>query len=58
MICGTLGFETKKTFKNSVAYLQNWIQVLKNDKKMIVLAATAAEKAAKFILNEKEYEKA
>lgn len=58
MICGTLGFETKKTFKNSIAYLQNWIQVLKNDKKMIVLAATAAEKAAKFILNEKEYEKA
>ena len=51
MICGRLGFETKKTFKNSVAYLQNWIQVLKNDTKMIVLAASGAEKAAKYILN-------
>lgn len=54
MICGILGFETKKTFKNSIAYLQNWIQVLKNDKKMIVLAASAAEKATNFILNRNE----
>lgn len=53
MLCGKMGFETEKTFKNSVAYLQSWIQKLKNDNKMIVLAATAAEKAVKYILNEK-----
>lgn len=50
MLCAIGGVETEKTFKNSVAYLQSWIKHLKNDTKMIVWAASRAEKAASFIL--------
>ena len=55
--CGLLnllGIETKSTFKNSVAYIQSWIRKLKNDNKLIVSASSKAEKAVKFILNEKD----
>ena len=44
------GLETKDSFRNSAAYLQNWLQVLKNDKRFIVSAAGKAEKAVNFIL--------
>lgn len=46
-----IGIETAKTFKNSVAYIQNWLRVLKNDNKFIVSASSKAEKAVKYILN-------
>lgn len=45
-----IGVETERTFKNSVAYIQNWLQVLKNDNKFIVSASGKAEKAMKYIL--------
>ena len=47
-----LGLENKKTFRNNAAYIQNWMQVLKNDPRFIVSAAGKAEKAVKFIMNE------
>lgn len=47
-----LGIETPQTFKNSTAYIQNWLQVLKNDNKFIVSASSRAEKAVNFILGE------
>jgi len=50
MLATNIGILTDKCFNNSVAYLQSWIRVLKNDKKMIVTAAGCAEKAAKYIL--------
>lgn len=37
-------------FENSIAYLQSWIQKLKDDKTMIIYASTKAFKAASFIL--------
>lgn len=46
-----LGIETPDTFINSAAYIQNWISVLKNDKRFIVSASGKAEKAARYILN-------
>lgn len=46
------GIEIPETFKNSTAYLQNWLSVLRNDNKFIVSAAGKAEKAAKYILGE------
>lgn len=52
MLCSVAGVDTAKAFRNSVAYIQNWIAALKNDNKMIVWAAGRAEKAAKYILNE------
>lgn len=48
-----LGIETKKTFRNSTAYIQSWLQVLKNDNKFVVSAGGKAEKAVDFILGEK-----
>lgn len=48
-----LDIETNKTFDNSVAYIQSWIQQLKNDKKFIVSASSKAEKAVDFILYDK-----
>ena len=52
MLCNRVGIEVEKAFRNSVAYIKGWLKALKNDTKMIVWAATRAEKAAKFILNE------
>lgn len=51
-IMNLLGIETKKTFRNSAAYIQNWLQVLKNDSKFIVSAAGKAEKAVNYIMGE------
>lgn len=49
-----LGIETKGTFKNNTAYIQNWLQVLKNDNRFIVSASSKAEKAVKYILGDVE----
>lgn len=45
-----IGIETPKTFKNSAAYIQSWLKVLRNDNKFIVSASGKAEKAMKYIL--------
>lgn len=52
MLLHKVRISTEKAFRNSVAYLQSWISVLKNDPKMIVYASAKAEQAAKYILNE------
>lgn len=52
MILNRLGIETDRTFSNSTAYIQNWLQVLKNDNKFIVSASSKSEKAVKYIFNE------
>jgi len=44
------GLETVSSFRNSAAYIQNWLTVLKNDKRFIVSAAGKAEKAVNLIL--------
>ena len=44
------GLETKESFRNSTAYVQNWLSVLKNDKRFIVSAAGKADKAVSYIL--------
>lgn len=46
-----LGIETEKAMKNSAAYIQSWLRALKNDNKMIIAAASKAEKAVKYIMN-------
>ena len=50
-LCQAVGIDCEKAFKNTVAYLQGWLKVLKNDKKLIVQAAAKAEAAAKYILS-------
>ena len=46
------GLETVSSFLNNTAYVQNWLQVLKNDKRFIVSASGKAEKAVALILGE------
>lgn len=48
-ILNRLGIETEKSFRNSAAYVQSWLQVLKNDNKFIVSASSKAEKAVEYI---------
>lgn len=55
-IMNRLGLETVHSFRNSTAYIQNWIQALKNDTKMIVSAGSKAEKAVKYIFGETDPE--
>ncbi len=45
------GLETPSSFRNNAAYIQNWLGVLKGDKRFIVSAAGKAEKAVNLILN-------
>ena len=44
-----LGISTDRSSLNSTGYCQNWAKTLNNDKKMIVFAASQAEKAVRFI---------
>ena len=44
------GLETANSFRNSAAYVQNWLKVLQDDKRFIVSAAGKAEKAVSLIL--------
>ena len=44
------GLETANSFRNNTAYVQNWLTVLKNDKRFIVSASGKAEKAVNLIL--------
>ena len=49
-LCNMTGVESRKSFRNSAAYVQSWLQALRNDKKMIVQASGQAAKAVDFIL--------
>lgn len=48
-----LGIETTESFRNSAAYIENWLENLREDSKAIVFAASRAEKAVKMIFNDK-----
>ena len=50
-LCATLGLDTAASMTNSAAYIANWLKALRNDKRMIVWAASRAEKAVRMILN-------
>ena len=52
MLCHRTGISSERAFRNSVGYIQSWLEALKNDSRMIVWAASRAERAAKYILNE------
>ena len=45
------GLETSSSFRNNAAYIQSWLQALRNDKRLIVSASGKAEKAVDLILN-------
>jgi antirestriction protein ArdC len=45
-----VGLETSNSIRNSAAYIQNWLKVLRDDKRFIVSASGRAEKAVNLIL--------
>ncbi|MFZ3333548.1 MAG: zincin-like metallopeptidase domain-containing protein [Candidatus Acidiferrales bacterium] len=49
MLCGVAGIESR-TLGNSAAYLRTWINKLKSDSRLIVSAASQAQKAADYVL--------
>lgn len=53
MLCTMAGLDSDKAFNNSVAYLQGWAKKFHDDNKMIVWAASRAEKAARYIMGER-----
>jgi antirestriction protein ArdC len=48
-LCGQAEI-AERTIDNSAAYLNGWLEQLRNDKTLIVHAAAQAQKAADFIL--------
>lgn len=54
-LCGEAGIENR-TIDNSAAYIQGWLSKLKNDKRLLVFAAGAAQKACDFILDRRKME--
>jgi antirestriction protein ArdC len=51
MLCGVAGIE-QNTLANSAAYLKSWIARLKSDSRLVISAASAAQKAADYIRGE------
>ena len=47
-LCAESGIDN--TVKNSTAYIQHWLKVLKNDRQMILTASSLAQKASDYIL--------
>lgn len=67
MMCGVLGISPVKVeaispdgseelLENSAAYLRYWMDVLKGDSRVVVIAAARAQKAADYILSRQEQE--
>ncbi|GAB3879237.1 zincin-like metallopeptidase domain-containing protein [Hymenobacter segetis] len=53
-LCAAAGLDTAQTEENAVAYIQTWLERLKNDKKLVLQAASKAQRAAKLILGVEE----
>jgi len=52
-LCAEAGIENK-VINNSAAYIGSWLSRLRDDKKMVILAAGAAQRACDYILGVKE----
>ncbi|MDD5310038.1 MAG: zincin-like metallopeptidase domain-containing protein [Deltaproteobacteria bacterium] len=50
-LCGTTGIETR-TLENSASYIAGWLKSLKDDKKLVVVAAAQAQRAVDYICGE------
>jgi antirestriction protein ArdC len=55
MLCAVSSIE-QSTIENNAAYIQGWLKVLKNDKKLLVLAAAQGQKSADYILGKEREE--
>jgi len=53
-LCGKAQIENQKTIENTSAYINHWLQKLKDDKKLVVSAASKAQKAVDYIIGEEK----
>jgi antirestriction protein ArdC len=53
-ICAYLGYESRIT--DNVSYIDNWLSVMKNDKRFVIQAASQAQQTSNFILNSAKVE--
>jgi antirestriction protein ArdC len=51
MLCGVTGIEPR-TIDNSAAYISSWLMTIRDDKRLLITAAGAAQKAADYILRQ------
>ena len=51
-LCGYAGIDNQ-TIEQSAAYIDGWLSVLKKDKRLLIMAAAQAQKAADWILGKK-----
>lgn len=56
MLCAIAGVDQTNTVPASAAYIENWLGALKGDKKLVLKAAAAAQRAANLIAPEPEDE--
>jgi antirestriction protein ArdC len=54
-LCAECGI-VQKTLDNSASYIHSWLSRLKQDSKLVFTASSQAQKAADFILGEKQEE--
>ncbi len=45
-LCAIAGIANERTEQNSTSYIQHWIEALKGDSRLVITAASAAQKAA------------
>ncbi len=50
-LCGESGIEERPLIENQAGYIQSWLQSLRNDRKLVIMAAAQGQKAADHILN-------
>ncbi len=50
-LCGFSGIQQARLVENQAAYIQSWIARLKNNKQLLIDAASKAQKAVDYILN-------
>lgn len=53
-LCAAAGISQDGLIENSAAYLAGWLRALRDDKRLIVSAAARAQRAADYILGERE----
>lgn len=49
-LCSVSNVEDKDSFKNNVGYIQGWLKALENNNRLVVSAASKAQKASEYVL--------
>lgn len=50
LMCGRTGIDAEGMIENSAAYIANWLEALKNDKRLVICAAAQAQKAVDYVM--------